>query len=50
MNILLVKAKSALGETMESQGNVGAKINIIEHYKKIHSRKRAFKGEFEDLK
>ncbi len=41
---------SALGETMESQGNVGAKINIIEHYKKIHSRKRAFKGEFEDLK
>jgi hypothetical protein len=41
---------SALGETMESQGNVGAKINIIEHYKKIHSRKRAFKAEFEVLK
>lgn len=40
---------SALGETMESQGNVGAKINIIEHYKKIHSRKRAFKAEFEVL-
>lgn len=41
---------SALGETMESEGNVGAKINIIEHYKKIHSRKRAFKAEFEVLK
>lgn len=41
---------SALGETMESQGNAGAKINIIEHYKKIHSKKRAFKTEFEDLK
>ena len=41
---------SALGETMESNGNIGAKINIIEHYKKNHSRKRAFKGEFEVLK
>ncbi len=41
---------SALGETMESQGNIGAKINIIEHYKKIHSKKRAFKAEFEVLK
>lgn len=41
---------SSLGETIESQGNAGAKINIIEHYKKIHSKKRAFKAEFEDLK
>lgn len=41
---------TALGETMESQGNVGAKMNIIQHYKKIHSRKSAFKGEFEALK
>ncbi|WP_411680054.1 hypothetical protein [Clostridium thailandense] len=41
---------SALGETMESNGNCGAKMDLIEHYKKIHSRKRAFKGEFEVLK
>lgn len=40
---------SALGETMESQGDVGAKRDLIEHYKKIHSRKSAFKGEFEVL-
>lgn len=41
---------AALGETMESYGNVGAKINIIDHYKKIHSRKRVFKAEIETLK
>lgn len=41
---------SALGETIESHGNVGAKTSIIENYKKIHSRKRAFKAEFEVLK
>ena len=41
---------SALGETIESHGNVGAKINIIEHYKKIHSKKRTFKAEIEVLK
>lgn len=41
---------SALGETMESNGNYGAKMDLIEHYKKIHSRKRAFKEEFEILK
>lgn len=38
---------SALGETIESQGNINAKKNIIENYKKVHSRKRAFKAEFE---
>ncbi|KAJ50003.1 hypothetical protein BD780_000822 [Clostridium tetanomorphum] len=41
---------SALGETMESHGNIGTKINIIENYKKIYSKKRAFKAEFEVLK
>lgn len=41
---------SALGETMESYGNIGAKKIIIEHYKKVHSTKRAFKAEFEVLK
>lgn len=40
---------SALGETMESHDKQGAKESIIEHYKKIHSRKRAFKGEFESI-
>ena len=41
---------SALGETMESHGNIGAKKIIIEKYKKVHSTKRAFKAEFEVLK
>ena len=41
---------SAFGETMESHGKLGEKENIIEHYKKIHSRKRAFKSEFEIIK
>lgn len=41
---------SALGETMESNGNCGAKMDLIECYKKIHSRKRAFKGELEVFK
>lgn len=40
---------SALGETMESNGSNGAKMDLIEYYKKIHSRKRAFKAEIEDL-
>lgn len=39
-----------LGETMESHGNVGAKEIIIEHYKQVHSKKRAFKAEVEELK
>lgn len=39
-----------LGEVMESNGNIGAKEIIIEHYKKVHSKKRAFKAELEDLK
>ncbi len=41
---------SELGETMESNGNYGAKMDLIEHYIKNHSRKRAFKAEFEVLK
>lgn len=41
---------SALGETMESYGNICAKKIIIEKYKKVHSTKRAFKAEFEVLK
>lgn len=40
---------SALGETMESYGDIGAKQVIIEKYKKVHSTKRAFKAEFEVL-
>jgi len=35
---------------MESNGNCGAKMDLIECYKKIHSRKRAFKGELEVFK
>jgi len=41
---------TALGETMESKGNYGAKMDLIEQYKKNHSQKRAFKAEFEVLK
>jgi hypothetical protein len=38
-----------LGEMLESNGELYARRDIIEHYKKIHSRKRAFKAEFEEL-
>lgn len=37
---------TALGETMESNGKLGGKAMMIEHYKKMYSRKRAFKAEF----
>lgn len=39
-----------MGETLESNGMVNGRTVIIEHYKKAHSRKRAFKEEFELLK
>lgn len=39
----------ALGETLESNGNEGAKKELVTHYKKIHSRKRAFKEEIDKL-
>lgn len=38
---------AALGETLESNGKLNGKMVLIEHYKKLHSRKRAFKAEFE---
>ncbi len=40
---------TALGETLESNGKVNGKMVTIEHYKKLHSRKRAFKAEIEML-
>lgn len=40
---------ATLGETLESNGMINGKIDLIEHYKKIHYRKIAFKAEFELL-
>ncbi len=40
---------AALGETLESDGMTNGRAVTIEYYKKAHSRKRAFKGEFELL-
>lgn len=40
---------TALGETLESRGNFKARDSLIEHYKKMHFRKRAFKAEFNEL-
>ena len=40
---------TALGETMESNGELHGRMVMIEHYKKIHSRKRAFRAEFDML-
>ncbi|PWA07901.1 hypothetical protein DCC39_15990 [Pueribacillus theae] len=40
---------AALGETLESNGKMNGKMVTIEHYKKLHSRKRAFKAEIEML-
>ncbi|MEA5024282.1 hypothetical protein SDC9_09393 [bioreactor metagenome] len=39
-----------LGETLESNGMANGRRILIEHYTKMHPRKRAFKGEFEMLK
>lgn len=40
---------TALGEALESNGMIDGRTSLIEHYKKRHSRKRAFKAEFELL-
>jgi hypothetical protein len=40
---------ASLGETLESNGMTNGRAIIIEHYRKAHSRKRAFKAEFELL-
>ena len=40
---------TALGETLESNGELHGRMVTIEHYKKMHPRKRAFKEEFEQL-
>ena len=39
----------ALGETLESNGMINGRTIMIEHYRKAHSRKRAFKEELELL-
>ena len=39
----------AMGETLESNGMVNGRTIMIEHYRKAHSRKSAFKEEFELL-
>lgn len=40
---------ATLGETLESNGMINGRTIMIEHYRKAHSRKRAFKEEFELL-
>ncbi|NMA48791.1 MAG: hypothetical protein GX947_03340 [Tissierellia bacterium] len=40
---------ATLGETLESNGMSNGKVVTIEHYKKMHSRKSAFKAEFESF-
>jgi len=40
---------SALGEALESNGKLHGRMALIEHYKEIYSRKRAFRAEFEML-
>jgi hypothetical protein len=39
----------AYGEMLESNGEIGAKDKEILHYKKLHSRKRAFRAELDEL-
>lgn len=40
---------AAFGEVLESNGKPHGRIAVIEHYKKMYSRKRAFRAEFEML-
>ncbi|MEI3599160.1 MULTISPECIES: hypothetical protein [unclassified Oceanobacillus] len=40
---------AALGEALESNGDLNGKTKLIEYYKKAHSRKSAFKAEFNAL-
>lgn len=41
---------AALGELKESKGEAGAKLRLMEHYRKLHSRKTAFKAELDGVK
>lgn len=41
---------AAFGEALESNGEVNGKEKLIEHYKKVHSRKSAFKAELNSLR
>ena len=38
---------TALGEILESNGKLNGRMVVIDHYKKLHPRKRAFKAEFD---
>lgn len=38
-----------LGSILEERGTPDGKMNLIEHYKKLHSRKRAFRSEIDQL-
>lgn len=40
---------AALGETLESNGMINGRTIMIDHYRKAHSRKRAFKEELKLL-
>jgi len=40
---------AALGEALESNGKPHGRMAVIDHYKKMYSRKRAFRAEFEML-
>lgn len=40
---------ASFGEALESNGIANGRARTIEHYRKLHSRKRAFKAEFELL-
>lgn len=40
---------AALGEALESNGKPHGRMAVIEHYKKMYSRKSAFRAEFETL-
>lgn len=38
-----------LGAIREERGEVNAMFKLVEHYKKLHSRKRAFRAEIDEL-
>ncbi len=38
-----------LGQILESNGEMGATLRLVEKYRKLYSRKRAFKGELNNL-
>ncbi len=39
----------ALGEILEENGEPGAMRKLVDHYKQMHSRKRAFRAEIDEL-